>query len=245
MPRRPRVHLDNIPLHIVQRGHNREPCFFAEEDYQSYLHWLGEALIEAECVLHAYVLMTNHVHLLLTPTKAEMVPKLLISLGRRYVQYINRTYRRTGTLWDSRYKSSLVQAETYLLTCQRYIELNPVRAAMVEDPAHYRWSSYRANGLGQPDSLLTSHGLYLALGSNEQDRQAAYRALFRAHLDRDAIDDIRLALNQNQPLGNERFYARIEQMTGIRREIKARGRPRLASRMAGSIQAGQDDLIVE
>jgi putative transposase len=135
MPRRPRVRLDGIPLHIVQRGHNREPCFFSEEDYFSYLHWLDEALVENECILHAYVLMTNHVHLLLTPTKADAVPKLIMSLGRRYVQYINRTYKRTGTLWDSRYKSSLVQADTYLLRCQRYIELNPVRAAMVEDLA--------------------------------------------------------------------------------------------------------------
>lgn len=245
MPRRPRVHLDHVPLHIVQRGHNRGPCFFSEDDYYSYLHWLGEALGEAECALHAYVLMTNHVHLLLTPKQAEAVPKLLISLGRRYVQYINRTYRRTGTLWDSRYKSSLVQAETYLLTCQRYIELNPVRAAMVEDPAHYRWSSYRANGLGQPDARLTPHALYRALGLNEQDRQMAYRALFRAQLDRDAIDDIRLALNQNQPLGNERFYAKIEQMTGIRREIKPRGRPRLDSLMSEPMQTGQDELVLE
>ena len=124
MPRRPRIHLDGIPLHIVQRGHNREPCFFAEDDYSSYLHWLSEALAETECALHAYVLMTNHVHLLLTPKKAAAVPRLLMSLGRRYVQYVNRTYRRTGTLWDSRYKSSLVQADNYLLTCQRYIELN-------------------------------------------------------------------------------------------------------------------------
>mgnify|MGYP003466133201 CR=1 FL=1 len=114
MPRRPRIHLDHVPLHIVQRGHNRAPCFFADDDYFSYLHWLGEALGEAECVLHAYVLMTNHVHLLLTPKRGETVPKLMTSLGRRYVQYINRTYRRTGTLWDSRYKSSLVQAETYM-----------------------------------------------------------------------------------------------------------------------------------
>ena len=143
MPRRRRVHLDGGPLHIVQRGHNREPCFFAEEDYSSYLHWLGEALDEAECKLHAYVLMTNHVHLLLTPRKAEAVQKLIISLGRRYVQYFNRSYRRTGTLWDSRYKSSLVQAETYLLACQRYIELNPVRAALGDDPAHYHWTSYQ------------------------------------------------------------------------------------------------------
>jgi len=227
MPRRLRIHLDGVPLHIVQRGHNREPCFFAEDDYTSYLHWLGEALTESECALHAYVLMTNHVHLLVTPRKAEAVPKLIISLGRRYVQYINRSYRRTGTLWDSRYKSSLVQAETYLLECQRYIELNPVRAAMVDDPGHYRWTSYRANGLGQPDARLSPHPLYRALGRDDKERQAAYRALFRAHLDRAAIDDIRLALNQSQPLGNARFYAKVEEMTGIRREAKPRGRPRV------------------
>ena len=228
MPRRPRVHLDGVPLHIVQRGHNREPCFFGEEDYSTYLYWLGEALAEFDCALHAYVLMTNHVHLLLTPGKAKNVPRLIISLGRRYVQYINRSYRRTGTLWDSRYKSSLVQAETYLLACQRYIELNPVRAAMVEDPAHYRWTSYRANALGQPDARLTAHPLYLSLGRSRKERQAAYRALFRAQLDRAALDDIRLALHQSQPLGNARFYARIEKMTGVRREAKPRGRPRLA-----------------
>jgi putative transposase len=227
MPRRPRIHLDNIPLHIVQRGHNREPCFFGEEDYASYLHWLKEALAENQCALHAYVLMTNHVHLLLTPRKAEAVPRLIISLGRRYVQYVNRTYKRTGTLWDSRYKSSLVQADTYLLTCQRYIELNPVRAAMVDDPAHYRWTSYRANGLGQVDSRLAPHSVYLELGSTDKQRQSAYRDLFRHHLDKAAIDDIRLALNQNQPLGNSRFLARIERMTGIRREARPRGRPRL------------------
>ena len=237
MPRRPRVHLDEVPLHIVQRGHNREPCFFGEDDYASYLHWLGEALAELECALHAYVLMTNHVHLLLTPKYAEAVPKLIISLGRRYVQYINRTYRRTGTLWDSRYKSSSVQAEPYLLACQRYIELNPVRAAMVEDPAHYRWTSYRANALGQTDARLTPHALYLELGRNDRERQRNYRALFLTQLDRTAVDDIRLALNQSQPLGNTRFYAKIEQMTGIRREARPRGRPRVDSRKSDTVLA--------
>jgi len=226
VPRRSRIHLDGVPLHIVQRGHNREPCFFAEYDYSSYLHWLGEALTESGCALHAYVLMTNHVHLLLTPKKAEAVPKLIISLGRRYVQYVNRRYRRTGTLWDSRYKSSLVEAETYLLACQRYIELNPVRAAMVNDPAHYRWTSYRANGLGHPNARLTPHPLYRALGGDDKERQSAYRALFRALPDLAAINDIRLALHQSQPVGNARFHARIEQMTGVRREAKPRGRPR-------------------
>jgi putative transposase len=151
-------------LHIVQRGHNREPCFFSEEDYNGYLHWLNEALTETECALHAYVLMTKHVHLPLTPKKAATLPRLLMSLGRRYVQYINRSYKRTGTLWDSRYKSTVVQADNYLLTCKCYIELNPVRAAMVEDPAHYRWTSYRANALGQPDARLAPHPVYLARG---------------------------------------------------------------------------------
>ena len=226
MPRRRRIHMDGVPLHIVQRGHNREPCFFHEEDYHAYLHWLGEALRKEQCALHAYALMTNHVHLLLTPNRAASVPRLIIALGRRYVQYINKTYRRTGTLWDSRYKSSLIQAETYLLGCQRYIELNPVRAAMVDDPAHYRWTSYRHNALGQSDSYLSPHPLYLSLGKGDKTRQAAYRRLYRADLDQEAIDDIRLALNQNQPLGDSRFYAKVEAMTGQRREPKPRGRPR-------------------
>jgi putative transposase len=229
----------------VQRGHNREACFFGEQDYLSYLHWLGEALAATRCALHAYVLMTNHVHLLLTPSRAEAVPKLLISLGRRYVQYINRTYRRTGTLWDSRYKSSVVQAEAYLFAAQRYIELNPVRAAMVNDPAHYRWTSYRANALGQTDSRLTPHPLYLALGDTGKERQAAYRALFRTHLDQEAIDDIRLATTQSQPLGDERFLRRIEKMTGIRREARPRGRPRLEDGDGPGVLPGQGWLLPE
>jgi REP element-mobilizing transposase RayT len=119
----------------VQRGHNRGVCFFDEQDDHAYLRWLGEALQRERCSLHAYVLMTNHVHLLMTPERASAIPRFIMAVGRRYVQYINHTYGRTGTLWDSRYKSSLVQAETYLLLCQRYIELNPVRASMVSDPA--------------------------------------------------------------------------------------------------------------
>ncbi len=243
MPRRPRVHLPGQPLHIVLRGHNRAPCFFAEEDYHTFLHWLGESLGKTGVALHGYVLMTNHVHMLITPQQAADVAGLMISLGRRFVQYINKTYRRTGTLWESRYKSSLIQSETYLLTCMRYIELNPVRAAMVEDPAHYRWSSYRANALGAADARLTPHPLYLALGDTDKARQAAYRALFRTALDGDAIADIRLAINQNQALGNRRFHGRIEKATGERREARPRGRPRKAGAVASSGVAGvQGDL---
>ena len=173
MPRRPRLQLAEVPLHIVQRGINREPCFFAEEDYHCYLHWLEEAARDCRCAIHAYALMTNHVHLLLTPKANGSPARLMQSLGRRYVQYINRFYRRTGSLWEGRYKSSLVQAETYLLACYRYIELNPVRAEMVADPGQYRWSSYRANGLGLPDARLTPHPLYLAQGSSAEERAQA------------------------------------------------------------------------
>ncbi len=167
-------------------------------------------------------------------TLTPLMRKLMMSLGRRYVQYINRTHARTGTLWDSRYKSSLIHANTYLVCCQRYIKLNPVRAAMVDDPAHYRWSSNRANALGQTDSLLTPHSLYGEIGQTDKARQASYCALFRAHLDSAAIDEIRLALNQNQPLGNSRFYAKIEKISGVRREAKPRGRPRLEDNLTSS-----------
>jgi putative transposase len=235
MPRRARIHLPGLPLHIVQRGHNREACFFTEEDYLAYRHWLGEALAATGCRLHAYVQMTNHVHLLVTPPVPEAVALLLISLGRRYVQYINKTYRRTGTLWDSRYKSSLVQADAYLLQCQRYIELNPVRAGMVDDPAHYRWSSYRSNGLGQADTLLTLHPVYEALGRDPDERRSAYRALFRPELDAEAIGDIRRALNQGQPLGDSRFLDGIERVTGERREVRPRGRPRKSDASQGGV----------
>lgn len=244
MPRRPRIHLPEVPLHIVQRGHNRDACFFCDEDYGVYLTWLADGLRDTGCQLHAYVLMNNHVHLLLTPpAQVESVPRLLIMLGRRYVQYINKAYRRTGTLWDSRYKSSSIQSEAYLLSCQRYIELNPVRAGMVDDPAHYSWSSYRGNGLGAAEPagllsqpLITPHPLYSELGTDAASRQAAYRALFRSELDREAISHIRLALNQSQPLGDSRFLDRIEQMIGVRREARPRGRPR---KLTGAVEQDQ------
>jgi len=170
--------------------------------------------------------MTNHVHLLLTPDDARAVPRVLMSVGRRYVQHINHTYARTGTLWDGRYKSSLVQADTYLLFCQRYIELNPVRAGMLPDPGEYRWSSYRNNALGQPDALVTPHPLYLALASDGETRRATYRALFQSALADAPLAELRMALNQDQPIGNDRFYTQIEATTGQRRELRKRGRPR-------------------
>jgi putative transposase len=212
-------------VHVIQRGHNRQPCFFSKSDYECYLHWLGEALVATGTSLHAYALMTNHVHLLITPDDARAIPQLLISLGRRYVQYINRKYGRTGTLWDSRYKSSLIEAETYLFACHRYIELNPVRAAIVGDPAQYRWSSYRHNALGEADPLLSPRPEYLALALSPRARQDAYRTLVDEVLDQAAIAKIRAAASQNQPLGNPRFHAMIERSTGQSRVPRPRGRP--------------------
>ena len=224
MPRRPRILLADHPLHIVQRGINREPCFFADEDYHCYLHWLEEAARDCHCAIHAYVLMTNHVHLLLTPTLAGAPARLMQSLGRRYVQYANRQYRRTGGLWEGRYKSSVVQAESYLLACMRYIELNPVRAAMVADPGGYRWSSYRANGLTQADSRVTPHALYLGLDTDATRRREAYRALFRPQLDAEAASEVREALTLGMPLGSERFAEAICARLGVRRNTGKRGR---------------------
>ena len=225
MPRRPRVLLADYPLHIVQRGINREPCFFTDEDYYCYLHWLEESARACGCAIHAYALMTNHVHLLLTPAESGAPSRLMQSLGRRYVQYANRFYRRTGGLWEVRYKSSVVQAESYLLACQGYIELNPVRSGMVVDPGQYRWSSYRANGLGQADARLTPHERYLSLGKDGGERQVAYRALFRPELDAEAATDIRQALQLGMPVGNKRFAEAICAQLGIRHNSGKRGRP--------------------
>lgn len=225
MSRPPRIQLDGVPLHLVQRGHNRAACFFDDDDYEFYLHCLGRALDEQECALHAYVLMTNHVHMLLTPTRRDSVARLFMSIGRRYVRYINDKYARSGTLWEGRYRSSLVQAEDYLFHCHRYIELNPVRACMVSAPEDYRWSSFRANALGERNPLLARHELYTGLGNGSAERLAAYRALFGNRLGDDLLHAIRNALNHNKPVGNPDFLHRVEKLTEVRCDILLPGRP--------------------
>lgn len=224
MPRRPRINLAGHPQHVVQRGHNREACFFADEDYLFYLHWLREGAKKFGCDVHAYVMMTNHVHLLLTPQRPDAISRLMQSLGRRYAQYLNRVYRRSGSVWEGRFKASLIQAEEYLLVCYRYIELNPVRADMVRDPGEYRWSSYRWHGLGVSNELITDHPLYTGLAADETERRAGYRALFRAHLDDDALDEIRKASNRCLPLGSDRFREQVEAALGRRVGLRQRGR---------------------
>ena len=236
MPRRARVTLPGIPLHIIQRGNNRQPCFFADEDYRFYLDWLGEYAEKAGCRIHAYVLMTNHVHLLLSGDEAESTGRLMKALGQRYVQYVNRTYRRSGTLWEGRYRSCLTQQESYLLTCMRYIELNPVRAAMVAHPGEYRWSSYRANAQGEADTLISPHSAYESLGSDPNTRLTAYRELFRFELDPGLVDEIRKATNGNFALGDQRFAALIESALSKRVTPGQSGRPRkLAEPESGAL----------
>lgn len=226
MPRRPRLALPNVPLHIIQRGNNRQACFFAEEDYRFYLDWLREYADKAGCRIHAYVLMTNHVHLLISAERPKSPGALMKALGQRYVQYVNRTYRRSGTLWEGRFRSCLTQEDDYLLACQRYIELNPVRADMAEHPAEYRWSSYLGNAQGEPDALLKPHAMYLALGRDEASRAAAYRELFRYALEPGLVDEIRRATNGNYALGNATFAAQVAAALGRRATPGKSGRPR-------------------
>jgi putative transposase len=225
MPRKPRMYLPGIPCHVIQRGNNRDACFFAEQDYLFYLDCLQDACRRYQVTVHAYVLMTNHVHLLMTPTDAEGISRVTQSVGRRYVQYINFEYRRSGTLWEGRHKASLIDADNYLLICMRYIELNPVRANMVQHPAEYRWSSYRVNAQSETATLIQPHPLYLVLGSDPSSRQHAYRCLFENQLDHQDIHAIRTALQFSTPLGNDRFKQQIEAALGRSTGCAKRGRP--------------------
>ena len=167
--------------------------------------------------------MTNHVHLLLTPNTSSSIAKVMQSVGRRYVQYVNYSYRRTGTLWEGRYKATLIDSEHYLLTCSRYIELNPVRAGIVAYPGDYPWSSYRAHADGHSDTLLQDHPLYLALGHTRSACQEAYRALFKLQLDTATVNLIRESTNKAWALGSERFREEIEAALQRRTRPLARG----------------------
>lgn len=229
MARLPRYFVKGMPQHIIQRGNNRDVVFAAEEDYRFYLECLGEAAERQGLKVHAYVLMTNHVHLLATPEGAQSIPGVMQSVGRRYVQYFNHCYGRTGTLWEGRYRATLIDSENYLFTCMRYIEMNPVRAGMVEGPGVYQWSSYGMNGQGVEDLLVTPHERYLALGESGTERSQAYRQLFRSSLGDAVLTEIREATNKAWALGSEKFKERVEHLTGRRAQTKQRGRPRKAT----------------
>jgi putative transposase len=215
----------SFPSHVIQRGNNRDACFYSDQDYLFYLECLQDACKRYHVAVHAYVLMTNHVHLLLTPEEPTGISCVMQSVGRRYVQYINYEYRRSGTLWEGRHKASMVEAETYLLTCMRYIELNPVRAGIVNHPAEYRWSSYQTNAQGKESKIITPHECYLAIDTNKEALQNAYRCLFENQIDNDDIHTIREASQFSMPLGSERFNQQIEAALARSIGYSKRGRP--------------------
>ena len=229
MPRLGRYFLRDQPLHVIQRGNNRSAIFFGAEDYERYRGWLREAAAEYGLAIHAYVLMTNHVHLLATPSEAESLPRTMQSLGRRYVRYVNAAYGRTGTLWEGRYRAAPIDSEAYFLACCRYIEMNPVRARMAAHPRDYPWSSWRTHALGAADALVSEHALYRALGRSAAERQKAYRALFRRALDTEFVEALRRATNGGWALGDGRFQRKIAKAARRRAAPLPKGRPRKQS----------------
>jgi putative transposase len=230
MARLPRLYFPGCAQHVIQRGNNRQACFYQEADYKAYLSFLKEAASKYQVVIHAFVLMTNHVHLLVTSSDEQGVSRLMQAQGRKYVQYFNFTYGRTGTLWEGRYKSTLVDADNYVLAVYRYIELNPVRAGMVSHASEYPWSSYQSNALGRPIQLLTAHSLYFQLGKTLEERLSAYRSLFRGRIPERELAAIREATNKAWALGDDRFKAQIEAGTGRRPVPLGRGGDRKSTK---------------
>jgi putative transposase len=226
MPRQPRYFIPNIPQHVIQRGVDRQAVFFQPDDYELYRRSLGQSASQYECHVHAYALMPNHTHLLITPGDKRSLPLLMQAMGRRYVQTLNKKYNRTGTLWQGRYKASLVQDDRYLLTCYKYIELNPVRAGIVSGPAEYPYSSFAFNAIGRADELLKPHPIYLSLAASAGERQAAYRKLFRDSIAPELLTTIRDTTNACLVLGNDRFRDQIEVMLGRSVRHRKNGRPK-------------------
>ncbi len=229
MARSPRITIPAYPHHIIQRGNNRAATFFAIDDYRFFLECLHQAKAKCQCRIYAYVLMTNHFHLLIEPREVGDLGRFMQSVGRRYVRYVNNTYRRSGTLWEGRFKSAAVSRDEYLIACSRYIELNPVRAGIVAHPKEYPWSSYQHRALGVPDRLLDEDVWYAALGTTEKERQERYQAWMDAQIDVREWAEIRQATQRGRLIGQETFKRHVEAITGRRLVGEARGRPKKAA----------------
>ena len=225
MARQPRLDLPGIPQHVVQRGNNRLPCFLDDEDKSRYLTLLREALLASGCALHAYVLMDNHVHLLVNPPAEGDIARLMQKLGRQYVGQFNARHRRTGTLWEGRYKACLVDQTIYLLRCHFYIDLNPVRARITDNATQFFWSSAAAHGGLRSDALLTPHNSYFNLGSDAKSRGDAYQLLLRQTISDDDLQAIRDYLKQQRALGRDEFRAMIEAKTQRVASVRPAHRP--------------------
>lgn len=243
MPRPPRYAPPGIPQHVIQRGNDRQACFVGEADYAVYIARLDEAAREHCVDIHAWVLMTNHVHLLVTPRRLDGLSKMMQCLGRNYVGWFNQCHERTGTLWEGRFRSCLVDADEYLLRCYRYIELNPVRAGIVADPADYPWSSFRCNALGRYSRLIVPHELYLSLGRTPALRMATYRELFNVALEPENLHAIRRAIKSGRVLGRDCFREECEARSGRSLQPGPRGRPRSGNKelVSNSVQKAESD----
>jgi putative transposase len=213
-------------MHIVQRGVNRCAIFMDDDDRHHFRHLLREACGKHGVAIHAFVLMDNHVHLLLSAVEIQSISRAMRLAGSSYVQAFNHRHGRTGTLWQGRFKSSLVDTENYLLTALRYIELNPVRAALVAAPEEYRWSSVHTHLARARDPLLTPHALYLALGANEAERAAIYRRWLYLPLSNEDTATVRRHVQQERALGSPRFQAMVERALNRPATVRGRGRPK-------------------
>ncbi|HXA47583.1 MAG TPA: transposase, partial [Burkholderiaceae bacterium] len=211
--------------HIVQFGVDRQTIFRTPDDYPVFLTWLREAAKQYKVAIHAYVLMPNHLHILATPSDAEGLARMMQWAGRHYVPYFNRKYGRSGTLWQGRFKATVIDAASYLLTCSRYIELNPVRAGLVAHPADYPWSSYIHHIGAKPDSLITEHALYWALGNTPFERDIAYRQLSEQALTPKELQDLKDTANKGWVLGSETFKTILEAQLNRQVRPGKRGRP--------------------
>jgi putative transposase len=225
MPRQPRYFIPDIPQHVITRGVDKQAVFFQHGDYSLYMSALHKASTEHECDIHAYVLMVNHVHLLVTPRRDRSLPLMMQSMGRGYVQRLNARYGRTGPLWQGRYKACLIQDDKYFLTCQRYIELNPVRAGIAAFPVEYPYSSYAHHALGTEDPLISQHPCYRSLHTDPELRREAYRSLFNDEFSEEELLIIRRRATACSFFGNDRFKKQIEDMLGRSVATGKRGRP--------------------
>jgi putative transposase len=225
MPRAARIPFAGHPLHVVHRGVNRGACFADDADRAFYLGLLQEFVARSDCALHAYVLMSNHVHLLFTPADDGGAARLMKAVAQRHTQRCNKRWGRTGPLWEGRYKSSLVDSHGYALNCHRYIEENPVRAGMVRHPAEYAWSSFRANGMGIPCPFLTEHPSRRSLGEDDIERRIAYRTMFDAPQPEKEVQLFRAALASSLPAGSENFIKHVAIASGRRMKRRNRVRP--------------------
>lgn len=243
MARFPRIILPNQPHHVIQRGNNRQAIFLAKQDYEFYLRKLRVCAVKNDCRIHAYIQMTNHVHLLVSPASTVSLGKTMQMLGCCYVKYFNEKYQRTGTLLEGRYKASLIDSEQYLFTCMRYIELNAVRAGIVNHPSQYRWSSYHHNALGLFDDLIQPHEKYYTLGNTSELCQQYYASLFHELIQEESLDQLRVVANTCRVLGDGKFKQSVSLNLKRPVELGIRGGDRRSK--AYRNQWGQSNLIFD